>query len=74
MPPPVRAARLFILVLSCLGSLALALIVASAFSATGFRGVRTAELGGLVLLLMLPMVTASVVVSEQRARGGFSRH
>lgn len=70
MPQPVRTARLLILLVASLGTLLLATIVASAFSSTAFKDLRTPELVGLVALLTLPAATGLAVISEQRARAG----
>jgi hypothetical protein len=69
MPQPVRTVRFFIILAATIGTLVLATIVASAFSPTMFRELRTIELLGLVGLLALPAATGLAIISEQRARG-----
>lgn len=69
MPQPVRTVRFFIILAACFGTFVLAVIVASAFSPSTFRELRTVELLGLVGLLALPFATGLAIISERRARG-----
>ncbi|GEM_PF-3958069 len=69
MPQPVRAVRLLVLVIACAATLILSTIIASAFSPSAFRDLRTFELLALVAMLGLPLATGLAVVHEQQARG-----
>ncbi|MBX9738384.1 MAG: hypothetical protein K2X32_15800 [Phycisphaerales bacterium] len=68
MPQPVRAVRLLVIVIACAATLILPTILASAFSSTAFRDLRTFELLAMVALLALPLATGLAVVTEQQAR------
>lgn len=67
MAQQVRVVRRLVLIIACLGTVLLCTFVASAFSPSAFRDLRTPELVGLVALFGLPVLTAIAVLSEQRA-------